>query len=383
LSSGKEYGKVRSAHEIRDKENTVENLKTTPLTGWHRSKNAKMAAFAGYDMPIQYEGIISEHTHTRQAVGIFDICHMGEFSLRGPGARAALGALVTQDLDTLNPGKCRYGFLLNETGGVLDDLIIYCLDDDAYMLVVNGACEAGDFAWLSAHLAKGPELTNISAKTGKIDVQGPKSLEVLRAVLGNDFQSPGYFNFMRTIWQGEPLLVSRTGYTGELGYELYLDSALALPMWEALIAHPLVKPVGLGARDTLRLEMGYPLYGQDLDTGHTPAEAGFGPLLGKKTPFLGQQALANVRQRLIALEVPGRRSARHYDLVVLPGGEEVGVVTSGSFAPSLGHCVALAYVRADVAGQELFAVRTQRGDLEAKRAALPFYAKGTARVKLV
>ena len=360
----------------------MESLKTTPLSGWHRSKNAKMAAFAGFDMPIQYEGIIAEHNHTRQAAGIFDICHMGEFSLRGPGAKAALGALVTQDLDTLSPGKCRYGFLLNEQAGVLDDLIIYCLDVDTYMLVVNGACEAGDFAWLSAHLAKGPELANISAKTAKIDVQGPKSFEVVRSLLGPEFQSPAYFNFRRTIWQGEPLLVSRTGYTGELGFELYLDSSLALPMWEALLAHPLVKPVGLGARDTLRLEMGYPLYGQDLDTAHTPAEAGFGALLGKKTPFIGQAALANVREKLIALTLPGRRSARHYDPLHLPGGEQVGVVTSGSFAPSLGHCVALAYVRADAAGQELFAVRTQRGDLEARRTALPFYTKGTARLKL-
>ncbi len=383
LSTGEDCGRIFAAQENRDKENTVESLHTTPLTGWHRSKNAKMAAFAGFDMPIQYEGIIAEHNHTRQAVGIFDICHMGEFSLSGPGAKAALGALVTQDLNTLAPGKCRYGFLLNETGGVLDDLIIYCLDEDAYMLVVNGACEAVDYAWLAAHLATGPTLTNISAKTGKIDVQGPKSLEVLYAVLGSDFQSPGYFNFVRTIWRGEPLLVSRTGYTGELGYELYLDSALALPMWEALCAHPLVKPVGLGARDTLRLEMGYPLYGQDLDTSHTPAEAGFGPLLGKQTPFIGQAALANVRQRLIALELPGRRSARHYDHVVLPDGTEVGVVTSGSFAPSLGHSVALAYVRADAAEEQQFLVRTQRGDLEASRAALPFYTKGTARVKLM
>ncbi|MBA4358257.1 MAG: glycine cleavage system protein T, partial [Desulfovibrio sp.] len=342
----------------------MHSLKTTPLTEWHRSKNAKMAAFAGFDMPIQYEGIIAEHNHTRQAVGIFDICHMGEFSLRGPGAREALGALVTQDLDTLAQGKCRYGFLLNETGGVQDDLIIYCLDQDSYMLVVNGACEEGDFAWLSTHLApylaNGPELTNISPKTAKIDVQGPQAMEVLRAVLGADFQSPGYFNFMRTIWQGEPLLVSRTGYTGELGFELYLDSSLALPLWEALAAHPLVKPIGLGARDTLRLELGYPLYGQDLDTSHTPAEAGFGPLLGKKTPFMGQAALATVHTKLIALEIPGRRSARHHDTVHLPGGEEVGLVTSGSFAPSLGYCVALAYVRADVAEQLQFVVRTQR-----------------------
>ncbi len=361
----------------------MESLKTTPLTGWHRSRKAKMAAFAGYDMPIQYEGIMSEHHHTRQAVGIFDICHMGEFTLRGPGAKDALAALVTQDLDTLSPGKCRYGFLLNEAGGVLDDLIIYCLDVDSYMLVVNGACEAGDFAWLSAHLAKGPELTNISERTAKIDVQGPKSLEVIGELLGPSFQSPGYFNFRRTIWQGEPLLVSRTGYTGELGFELYLDAALALTLWEKLIAHPLVKPVGLGARDTLRLELGYPLYGQDLDTSHTPAEAGFGLLLGKKTPFIGQAALAQVREKLIALTLPGRRSARHYDTLHLPGGEQVGVITSGSFAPSLGHCVALAYVRADAAEAEVFAVRTPRGDLEAQRTTLPFYTKGTARMKPV
>ncbi|MBU1230925.1 MAG: glycine cleavage system aminomethyltransferase GcvT [Proteobacteria bacterium] len=360
----------------------MESLKITPLTAWHRGKKAKMAAFAGFDMPIQYEGIIAEHNHTRQAAGIFDICHMGEFTLAGPGAQEALGALVTQNLDTLSPGKCRYGFLLNASGGVQDDLIIYCLDADSYMLVVNGACEAGDFAWLSEHLPAGPVLTNISAKTAKIDVQGPKSREVVSAVLGPDLPSPGYFNFIRTIWRSEPLLVSRTGYTGELGYELYLDASMALPMWEALAAHPLVKPVGLGARDTLRLELGYPLYGQDLDTSHTPVEAGFGPLLGKPTPFIGQSALADVRERLIALEIPGRRSARHHDPVHLADGAKVGVVTSGSFAPSLGYCVALAYVRADAAGQDAFVVRTQRGDLEAKRASLPFYTKGTARAKI-
>lgn len=360
----------------------METLRQTPLTPWHKSKGAKMASFAGFDMPIQYEGIIAEHNHTRQNAGIFDICHMGEFSLRGTGAREALGLLVTQDLGTLAPGKCRYGFLPNEKGGVLDDLIIYCLGEDDYMLVVNGACEASDFAWVNERLAKGPRFTNISDETGKIDLQGPKSLEVLKDVLGADFVSPGYFNFIRSAWKGQPLIVSRTGYTGELGYELYQPSSMALSMWEELASHPLVKPIGLGARDTLRLEMGYPLYGQDLDTEHTPVEGGFGSLLIKKTPFTGQEAMGTVRERLIPLALAGRRSARHYDPLHLPDGTKVGMITSGSFCPSLGHCVALAYVAAGAADQKDFLVRTQRGDLEAKQATLPFYTGGTARIKL-
>jgi len=360
----------------------VETLKQTPLTAWHRAKGAKMAGFAGFDMPIQYEGIINEHNHTRQNAGIFDICHMGEFSLRGPGAKDALNAVVTQDLDTLAPDKCRYGFLLNDKAGVQDDLIIYCLEADDYMLVVNGAGEAGDFAWIKAQLPQGIEFANISDATGKIDLQGPKSFEVLKDILGADFVSPGYFNFKRITWQGAPLLVSRTGYTGELGYELYQDSSKTPAMWEALAAHPLVKPIGLGARDTLRLEMGYPLYGQDLDTEHTPVEAGFGALITKQKPFTGKAALDQGRERLIPLTLAGRRSARHYDTLHLPDGTKVGMVTSGSFAPSLGHCVALAYVAAEHADKNDFLVRTQRGDLEAQRTALPFNPNGTARMKL-
>lgn len=361
----------------------MEELKQTPLTGWHKAHKAKMAPFAGFEMPIQYEGIIAEHNHTRQNCGIFDICHMGEFSLSGPGAKDALNSLVTQDLDTLAPGKCRYGFLPNDKGGVLDDLIIYCLGQDDYMLVVNGACEAGDYAWLAGHIASGPQFKNISDATGKIDVQGPRSLEVMEAVLGAPLRSLGYFNHQRMQWNGASILVSRTGYTGELGYEIYLDSSLAPAMWEALAAHPLVKPIGLGARDTLRLELGYPLYGQDLDTVHTPVEAGYGMLLTKKTAYTAKEAMQNVRERLVALEIPGRRSARHNDPLLLPDGTEVGIVTSGSFGPSLGYCVALAYVRADAAEAPAYLVRTQRGDLEAKAATLPFYTAGTARTKLV
>jgi aminomethyltransferase len=176
--------------------------------------------------------------------------------------------------------------------------------------------------------------------------------------------------------------VSRTGYTGELGYEIYLDSALAPAMWDALMANELVKPIGLGARDTLRLELGYPLYGQDLDTAHTPVEAGYGMLLTKKTSYTAKEAIQVVRERLVALELPGRRSARHNDLLLLPDGTEAGIVTSGSFGPTLGYCVALAYVRVDLPQSPTYLVRTQRGDLEAKVTTLPFYTAGSARKKL-
>jgi aminomethyltransferase len=341
-----------------------------------------MAPFAGFDMPVQYKGIIIEHNHTREQAGIFDICHMGEFRLDGPGAMAALNSIVSHDLTTLDPGKCRYGFLLNESGGINDDLIIYCLGEDEYMLVVNGACRAKDFAHIKANLPAGPTLTDISDETGKIDVQGPQSLAVLETLTGRKWNELKYFNFETTDCLGFSMIVSRTGYTGELGYELYLPADKAAEVWEKLAADERVQPVGLGARDTLRLEIGYPLYGQDLDEEHTPVEAGAGFFLKKETDYIGKSGLGTVRQMLIPLTIEGRRTARHHDEVFLPSGEKTGFVTSGSFAPSLGHCVALAYVRAEDAGAEDFVIRTARAELAARRVELPFYKNGTARMKV-
>lgn len=360
----------------------MESLATTPLTRWHRDNGAKMAPFAGFDMPVQYKGIIIEHNHTREQAGIFDICHMGEFRLDGPGAMAALNSIVSHDLTTLDPGKCRYGFLLNESGGINDDLIIYCLGEDEYMLVVNGACRAKDFAHIKANLPAGPTLTDISDETGKIDVQGPQSLAVLESLTGRKWNELKYFNFETTDCLGFSMIVSRTGYTGELGYELYLPADKAAEVWEKLAADERVQPVGLGARDTLRLEIGYPLYGQDLDEEHTPVEAGAGFFLKKETDYIGKSGLGTVRQMLIPLTIEGRRTARHHDEVFLPSGEKTGFVTSGSFAPSLGHCVALAYVRAEDAGAEDFMIRTARAELAARRVELPFYKNGTARMKV-
>jgi len=360
----------------------LDTLATTPITTWHRENGAKMAPFAGFDMPVQYKGIIVEHKHTRSKAGIFDICHMGEFKLAGAGAKDALNKVVSHDLETLDPGKCRYGFLLNESGGINDDLIIYCLAKDEYMLVVNGACRTKDFNHIKTNLPTELVLTDISDETGKIDIQGPESLDVLNDLLGSKCNGLKYFNFETTDAWGFSMIVSRTGYTGELGYELYLPADKSLEIWGKLIADERVEPIGLGARDTLRLEIGYPLYGQDLDENHTPKEAGAGFFLKKESEYIGKSGLGEVKESLIALTIDGRRTARHNDEVLLPNGEKTGVVTSGSFSPSLGHCLALAYVKAEDAENDTFLIKTARVELEAKKAALPFYKNGTARKKV-
>lgn len=360
----------------------MDSLATTPLTDWHRKNGAKMAPFAGFDMPVQYKGIIIEHNHTRSKAGIFDISHMGEFELSGPGAKDALNKVVSHDLNTLAPGKCRYGFLLNETGGINDDLIIYCLAEDEYMLVVNGACREKDFNHIKDNLPNDLTLSDVSDETAKIDIQGPESLDILNALMGADWKHLKYFNFEITETLGFSMIVSRTGYTGELGYELYLPSDKALEVWEKLVADERVEPVGLGARDTLRLEIGYPLYGQDLDEAHTPVEAGAGFFLKKESDYIGKSGLGTVNESLVSLTIAGRRTARHDDAILLPSGETVGRVTSGSFAPSMGHCVALAYVKAEAADNEEFLVKTARTELKAQKTSLPFYKEGTARKKL-
>ncbi|MBQ9452317.1 MAG: glycine cleavage system aminomethyltransferase GcvT [Desulfovibrio sp.] len=354
----------------------------TPLTAWHEAHGAKMAPFAGWLMPIQYEGILAEHVHTRQHAGLFDICHMGEFRIEGPGADAALSRAVSHNLQTLAPGKCRYGFLLNEQGGVLDDCIIYRFAQDTFMVVVNAACAANDFAVLRERLPQGVALADISEATGKVDLQGPESLDVLESRIGQNMHHLGYFGFCETTWQGVPLLISRTGYTGELGYELYVPAEQTEAFWETLLVDGRVKPVGLGARDTLRLEAGLPLYGQDLDADHTPTEAGMGRMLTSTAAYIGREGAARAQEMLVPLRIEGRRAARHGDVVALPDGTAVGRVTSGSFAPSLGCVIAFAWVPAAHAGATDFTVRAARAALSARRVEIPFYTQGTARKKL-
>ena len=361
----------------------MSDLLQTPLTAWHKAAGAKMAPFAGWEMPIQYTGIIAEHNHTRENASIFDICHMGEFGLVGEGAQEALSKIVTHNLEKLLPGKCGYGFLLNEEGGILDDLIIYCLEKDEYMLVVNGACIESDFKWIQQHLPEYVALEDISAETCKIDLQGPKSYEVLEKVFDSSLRDLKYFNFRTVDFNGLPLIISRTGYTGELGYEFYLPCENAQALWDALNAEEEVEPAGLGARDTLRLEVGVPLYGQDLDTKHSPTAAGMDWMLRSDADYIGKGKDKEGAELLIPLAIQGRRSARHHDVVTLEDGTEVGVVTSGSYCPSVGHSVALAYVKAEAADNEKFLVKGARTSLEATKGDIPFYKNGTARKKLV
>ncbi len=343
-----------------------------------------MVEFGGWDMPLQYEGIIAEHEHTRTVASIFDTCHMGEFELRGKTAESDLERLLTQNIPSLGIGQCRYGYMLNEEGGVLDDLTCYRLDDDRYWLIVNAGTLAKDRAWIQKHLSIGTLFTDRTEQIGKFDVQGPKSRELLELTFGIDVPELGFFRAVNIEIDGIDVFLSRTGYTGEWGYELYLPVEKTEVLWDRLLETGGIKPAGLGARDTLRFEMGYPLYGSDLSEERTPVACARGMFIGKKKDFIGRAAVDRdlndgCTQYLTALRLSTRRAARPHDKVFFAG-EEVGEVTSGSLAPSLGVAVALAYVDAPAieTGRE-FEIGTGRRDLTAKVVDLPFYQNGTVR----
>lgn len=337
-----------------------------------------MGPFAGWEMPIQYQGIIAEHIHTRSRASLFDICHMGELLVTGQNAAMELGRLVTHDLDNALPGKCSYGFILNPSGGILDDLIIYPLQKDKFLLVVNASQKQDDLKHLKDNLSSGIKVMDQTMQTGKLDLQGPESLSVLEKITNEKWGDLKYFHFRQTAMAGQDILVSRTGYTGELGYELYIPWDRVREVWEMILADERVKPAGLGARDTLRLEAGLPLYGQDLDQHHTPAEAGYEFVLKSKARYLGKDRAFSVKERLIGLSIEGRRTPRAGDKI-LARDRPTGVVTSGSFAPSLGHCLAFAYI--DRQDSDLTEFFIQRGKvlLKAEKASPPFY-QGTARI---
>ena len=293
----------------------MSDLRTTPLHDQHTALGARMAPFGGWIMPIQYTGIIEEHLHTRHAAGLFDICHMGEFKVKGPRAAEDLDALITARIATLKPGRCRYGFLLNESGCVLDDLITYRLADDEFMLVVNAGTAESDKAWIEARLSAGTYFEDMSAGMAKLDLQGPQAGDVLRQVTDTHLELMKYFSFVKGVVCGCEVLISRTGYTGEFGFELYAASSDAVYLWQKLLTDNRVRPVGLGARDTLRLEAGLPLYGHELGTQRTPAGTPFSFAMDMSKPFTGRDAVAQElergpAQKLAGIVFPGRQSAR-------------------------------------------------------------------------
>jgi len=309
---------------------------------------------------------------------------MGEFLLKGAQARRDVARLISSAVERIRVGGCRYGLLLNEAGGILDDLIAYRLEKDSYMLVVNASTAERDAEWVRDHLSSGTIFRDISDETAKIDVQGPRSLDVLSDAADIPIRRLAYFHFQQgKLWEFEAL-VSRTGYTGELGYELYVTPNVVEMIWERLLEHPLVEPAGLGARDTLRLEMGYPLYGQDMDEQRTPFEAGLDRYVELKKDFIGRDALIRQRsegipQTLVGLLLEGRQAARH-GFPILRDGIRCGEITSGSFAPSLGRAVSLGYVPwAHRTPGTRFEILSGCRTLRAEVVTLPFYKKGTVR----
>ncbi|MRR36088.1 glycine cleavage system aminomethyltransferase GcvT [bacterium] len=361
----------------------MEQLKNTPLFSEHEELKALMAPFGGWNMPIQYEGIIAEHRWCREKAALFDICHMGEFHFKGDIVASGLEDVFTFSVKSIPVGRSRYGFLLNENGGVLDDLIVFRLADDEAMVVVNAATIAKDFAAISARLSGG-EFRDISAATGKLDLQGPLSRDLLSGVIGPEIAAIPYFKFIRTKVLGVEALVSRTGYTGELGYEIFLPAEKSVELWTRLLADERVKPAGLGARDVLRLEMGYSLYGSDIDEATTPLEAGLEAFVNFDKAFVGKEALLKqraqgVKRLKVAFDVTSRRSPRH-DYAIHFEGERVGTVTSGVFSPMLGCGIGMGYVAPAVAtlGAPL-TISHEKVSMEATVVDLPFYRGGSLR----
>ncbi|MBM4148215.1 MAG: glycine cleavage system aminomethyltransferase GcvT [Lentisphaerae bacterium] len=357
-------------------------LARTVLYPEHAALGARFAPFAGYEMPIQYAaGIVAEHEAARSGAVVFDTCHMGVILLQGPSALDDLENLVSCDVAPLQPGRCRYGLLCNENGGVLDDLLVYRLAPDSFMLVVNASTRGSDVEWITRHVSRSTRCADMSAETAKIDVQGPGSTRLLRPILGDVVASLRYYSFSESAFCGARILVSRTGYTGELGFELYAAPETILALWRGCLAAGAL-PAGLGARDTLRLEMGMPLYGHELGPGRNAAESGFTRALSRTKQFTGADAIraAGRGPRLTGLRLDGRRAARQGDSVIRADNSQAGIVTSGSYAPSMGCAVALAYVAPDAAapGARLN-IAGARGTLSAETVSLPFYTCGTAR----
>jgi aminomethyltransferase len=347
----------------------------------HVGLNAKISPFGGFLMPIQYEGIIKEHTATRTHATIFDTCHMGEFMLKGSNVIADLEKIVTCPVATMKIGQCRYGFICNENGGVIDDQILYRLGVNEFLMVVNASTEPADFVWVKGNLSPSTEIQNITSTTAKLDLQGPASPKIFQKFMADPINDMKYYHFKYNTFRGEKILTSRTGYTGEIGFEIYCSPELAFKFWDDCLNEGVV-PAGLGARDTLRLEMGYPLYGHELDQDTNAAESGFSKAIGDK-PCIGSGALKDPsknRKLLCGITLEGKRAARHGDKILDRSGNETGHITSGSFSPSLQNAIALGYVNKEQAtdGTQLI-IKTERNELKGVVTQLPFYNEATGR----
>jgi aminomethyltransferase len=355
-----------------------ETLRHTPLYEEHKELGARLVSFAGWEMPVQYEGVKAEHAAVRERVGLFDVSHMGEVVFRGPEAEAAVQRLVTRDVSRMEVGQAGYCAVCYETGGTVDDVLVY-RREDAFLIVVNAANREKDVAHFRENVADlDVEITDESDEWALLALQGPEAVALLQQLTDTELSEVRSFRFVETELEGAPALLSRTGYTGEDGFEIYVRPDSAPAVWRRLIESGAV-PVGLGARDTLRLEAGMSLYGNELSAEITPLEAGisFAVHLDKETGFIGREALQRekeegLRRKVVGFELTGRGIARHEHPVTV-NGEEVGRVTSGTHSPTLGKAIGLALLPAGV--EDSFEVQIRGKAIPARVVSLPFYKR--------
>ena len=350
-------------------------MKDTALTATHIALGAKMVPFAGYNMPVSYEGVNLEHETVRKALGVFDVSHMGEFLIEGPNALELIQKVSSNDASKLTVGKAQYSYLPNETGGIVDDLIIYQIKEDTYLLVVNASNIDKDWKHISKYNKSiAAEMRNISEAYSLLAIQGPKAVEAMQSLSSHDLAEIEFYNFIVGDFAGiDHVIISATGYTGSGGFEIYCKNAEVEQVWNKVLeagSNYGIKPIGLAARDTLRLEMGYCLYGNDIDDTTSPLEAGLGWVTKFTKDFVNSEALAKEKERgaeqkLVAFKLDERGIPRHGYDIVDGQGKKIGVVTSGTMSPSLGKGIGLGYV------PKIFSKLGSKINIQVRKNALP------------
>lgn len=360
-------------------------IKNTPLTDTHTALGAKMAEFAGYNMPISYAGIKEEHHCVRNAVGMFDVSHMGEFILEGEKSLDLIQKLTSNDASKLENGQAQYSCLPNDKGGIVDDLLVYKIEENKYMLVVNASNIEKDWNWISSHNDLGVEMTNVSDNMSLLAVQGPKAQDCLQKLTTKNLSEIPYYHFAFGDFAGcQNIILSNTGYTGAGGFELYIPNESAVDVWNKIMEAGGdfgIQPIGLGARDTLRLEMGFCLYGNDIDDTTNPIEAGLGWITKFTKSFVGDSFAKELKEngakrKLVGIQMIDRGIPRHGYEIVDSENNVIGIVTSGSQTPALDYAIGMAYI--DVPHQKLDTevfVKIRDNAVRAKVVKMPFYQK--------
>lgn len=358
-------------------------MKNTALTHIHEQLGAKLVPFAGYNMPVSYEGVNAEHETVRNGVGVFDVSHMGEFLIEGPNALELIQKVSSNDASKLVDGQAQYSCLPNETGGIVDDLIVYRIKEDQWLLVVNASNIEKDWNWISSHNSMNAEMKDLSEDYSLLAIQGPKAIEAMQSLTSEDLSAIKFYTFKVSDFAGiEHVIISATGYTGSGGFEIYCKNSEVEQVWNKVMeagAEYGIKPIGLAARDTLRLEMGYCLYGNDIDDTTSPIEAGLGWITKFSKDFINSEALKKEKEqgperKLIAFELNERGIPRQGYDIVDSNGNKIGVVTSGTMSPSMGKGIGLGYVPTifkDV-GSVIY-IQIRKNAVPATVVKLPFY----------